>query len=69
MNTRISSSWRSMTSTTRLAELQQDLDAWLDIYNKERTHQGKMCCGRTPPETFDDGMRIWKEKLIGNVAA
>ena len=53
----------------RLVELQADLDAWLDAYNEQRTHQGKMCCGRTPRETFDDGMRIWKEKLIGGAAA
>ncbi|MHC4831004.1 MAG: IS481 family transposase [Planctomycetota bacterium] len=52
-----------------LEELQQDLDAWLDTYNTERTHQGKMCCGRTPCATFNDGMQIWKEKLIGDVAA
>ena len=52
-----------------LEQLQQDLDAWLDTYNKQRTHQGKMCCGRTPRETFDDGRRIWKEKLIGGAAA
>lgn len=30
-----------------LNELQADLDAWLAHYNGERTHQGKMCCGRT----------------------
>lgn len=52
-----------------LAELQHDLDAWLLWYNRERTHQGKMCCGRTPLETFDDGIRIWREKEIGEVAA
>jgi hypothetical protein len=27
-----------------LDELQKDLDEWLDYYNNERTHQGKMCC-------------------------
>jgi len=52
-----------------LDELQRDLDAWLLCYNEERTQQGKMCCGRTPKETFDDGMKIWKEKEIGEVAA
>lgn len=30
-----------------LEELQVDLDAWLDHYNNERTHQGKRCCNRT----------------------
>jgi transposase InsO family protein len=47
-----------------IAELQTDLDSWLDYYNTERTHQGKMCCGRTPMDTLLDGKRIWKEKFI-----
>ncbi|GAB2991770.1 helix-turn-helix domain-containing protein [Psychrosphaera aestuarii] len=42
-----------------LEELQKDLDDWLVYYNTERTHQGKMCCGRTPLETLEDGKRIW----------
>ena len=49
---------------TTLDELQTDLDAWIMYYNHERTHQGKMCCGRTPMTTLEDGKRIWKEKLI-----
>lgn len=47
-----------------IAELQTDLDSWLDYYNNERTHQGKMCCGRTPMDTLLDGKMIWKEKFI-----
>ena len=39
---------------TTLEELQADLDAWTHGYNHERTHQGKMCCGRTPMATFDE---------------
>ena len=31
-----------------IEELQSDLDAWIEQYNTERTHEGKMCCGRTP---------------------
>lgn len=46
-----------------LDELQKDLDDWLQYYNYERTHQGKMCCGRTPMETFLDGKKIWDEKV------
>jgi hypothetical protein len=38
-----------------LEELQEDLDAWLVTHNEQRTHQGKMCCGRTPLETLIDG--------------
>lgn len=48
-----------------LDELQKDLDDWLYYYNHERTHQGKMCCGRTPMETLLDGKKIWQEK-VGN---
>ncbi len=44
--------------------LQEDLDAWLMAYNHEGTHQGKMCCGRTPMATFEDGRRIYREKTI-----
>jgi len=44
--------------------LQADLDEWMEYYNKERTHQGKMCCGRTPMETLEDGKEIWQEKLV-----
>lgn len=50
-------------------ELQIDLDAWLTYYNEQRTHQGKMCCGRTPLETWSDGQRIADEKTIPNNAA
>jgi len=28
-----------------IEELQSDLDVWLEYYNNERTHHGKMCCG------------------------
>ena len=48
-----------------LESLQQDLDDWLVYYNEQRTHQGKMCCGRTPLATLEDGKRIWKEKFVG----
>jgi transposase InsO family protein len=48
-----------------LATLQKDLDEWLDYYNNQRTHQGKMCCGRPPMVTLQDGKTIWKEKFIG----
>ncbi|MBL8286295.1 MAG: transposase family protein, partial [Acinetobacter johnsonii] len=50
-----------------LEELQVDLDDWLKFYNTERTHQGKMCCGRTPLETLLDGKRIWAEKNLAQI--
>lgn len=46
-----------------LEALQQDVDEWVAYYNYERTHQGKMCCGRTPMETLLDGKKIWQEKV------
>ena len=46
-----------------LEELQQDLDEWIERYNTERTHQGKMCCGRTPYATMLAGKEIWDAKV------
>jgi Integrase core domain len=45
-------------------QLQKELDTWLEFYNTERTHQGKMCCGRTPLETLIDGKTAWAEKRL-----
>ncbi|MDO2886149.1 integrase core domain-containing protein, partial [Escherichia coli] len=50
-----------------LDTLQSDLDEWLAHYNNERTHQGKMCNGRTPMETLLDGKRIWAEKNLSQM--
>jgi len=50
-----------------LEELQKDLDDWMAYYNDERTHQGKMCCGRTPRETLLDGKSIWSEKNLTQI--
>lgn len=47
----------------QVEEMQVDLDRWIEYYNNERTHQGKMCCGRTPMQTFLDGKSIVKEKV------
>lgn len=52
---------------TGLDELQKDLDEWIKYYNNERTHQGKMCCGRTPMETLLDGKRVWTEKNLAQI--
>lgn len=46
-----------------LEELQIDLDKWIKWYNEERTHQGKMCCGRTPMQTLLDGKEIVRQKV------
>jgi len=47
--------------------LQKDLDEWLQYYNNKRTHQGKMCCGRTPMQTLIDGKQLWKEKFLNEI--
>jgi len=46
-----------------IKELQVDLDQWLHYYNHDRTHQGKMCCGRTPMETLIAGKVAWEDKI------
>jgi hypothetical protein len=50
-----------------MEELQKDLDEWIHYYNNERTHQGKMCCGRTPMETLLDGKSVWAEKNLAQI--
>ena len=50
-----------------LESLQRDLDIWLSYYNNERTHQGKVCCGRTPIEALHDGKRVWAEKNLSQM--
>jgi transposase InsO family protein len=47
-----------------LEGLQEDLDKFIDHYNRERTHQGKRCQGRTPMETFKEGKEIYAEKNL-----
>lgn len=49
---------------TGLAELQEDLDAWLAEYNTERPHHGYRTQGRTPRQAFLDGLATMpKEEL------
>jgi len=49
-----------------LEELQRDLDEWLKYYNNSRTHQGKRCQGRTPMQTFIDGLELVRQKNLDN---
>jgi transposase InsO family protein len=46
-----------------IEELQADLDEWMGYYNCDRTHQGKMCCGRTPMQTLIAGKEAWHNKI------
>jgi len=47
-----------------IEELQADLDQWLKLYNKQRTHQGRWCYGKTPMQTFMDSISLAKEKML-----
>ncbi len=45
-----------------LEELQVDLDALLERYNRERPHSGRYCYGKTPWETFQQSRHLALEK-------
>ena len=47
-----------------LEELQADLDTWVLDYNKQRTHSGKHCFGKTPMQTFLDSKHIAIQKQL-----
>ncbi|EOS94367.1 integrase catalytic region [Erwinia tracheiphila PSU-1] len=47
--------------------LQAALDNGLWHDNNERTHQGKMCCGRTPVATLPDGKWVRAEKELNRM--
>jgi transposase InsO family protein len=47
-----------------LEELQTDLDAFVETYNVQRSHQGRWCYGKTPMQTFFDSVSLAKEKQI-----
>ena len=50
-----------------LVALQTDLDTWLDDYNRNRTHTGKYCFGRTPLQTFEETLSLAKEKRLDDM--
>lgn len=52
-----------------LEVLQTDLDEYINLYNNERTHQGKRCQGRTPMQTFIDGKKQYAEKNLNDLVA
>ena len=45
-----------------LEELQTDLDAWLESYNRERPHSGRYYYGKTPWETLQASKQLALEK-------
>lgn len=47
-----------------IEELQVELDAWIEWYNRERTHSGKHCYGKTPWQTFIQSKHLALEKQV-----
>jgi transposase InsO family protein len=47
-----------------LEELQRDADEWIEHYNRERTHTGKYCYGKTPMETLLASKKLADEKML-----
>lgn len=47
-----------------LEVLQTDLDEWVEQYNRERTHTGKYCFGRTPLQTFRETKHLAQAKQL-----
>ncbi|MWN32745.1 MULTISPECIES: IS481 family transposase [unclassified Gilliamella] len=52
---------------TQLSEIQNDIEQWLDFYNRERAHSGKYCYGKTPWQTWNDAKGLVKEKQLENL--
>lgn len=49
-----------------LEEIQADLDGFMASYNNERTNQGRYCHGRTPMQTFTDGLELYERYVYEN---
>lgn len=47
-----------------IEELQSDLDLWMEKYNKQRSHSGKRCYGKTPHQTFLESLDLAKAKML-----
>ncbi len=45
-------------------EIQEDADKWIEEYNKERTHSGRYCFGKTPWQTFLDSKSLADAKML-----
>ncbi|MBF0290653.1 MAG: IS481 family transposase [Nitrospinae bacterium] len=46
-----------------IEEIQADLDIFMEWYNVERTNQGRYCQGRTPLQTFMDGLELYQRHV------
>ncbi len=50
-----------------IEEIQADLDEFMAWYNAERTNQGRYCQGRTPLQTFRDGLSLYQQFVFDSV--
>lgn len=50
-----------------IEEIQADLDVFMCWYNNERTNQGHYCQGRTPMQTFTDGLPLYQKYVYEEV--
>jgi len=50
-----------------LEEVQADLDLFMAAYNAQRTNQGRYCQGRTPLQTFHDGLALYQHLVFEEV--
>jgi transposase InsO family protein len=48
-------------------EIQVDLDEYMAWYNTERTNQGRYCQGRTPMQTFLEGLELYQKYVYEEV--
>ena len=46
-----------------------DLDEYVNLYNHERTHQGKRCQGKTPMQIFINGKQYFARTNLNDLAA
>ncbi len=49
-----------------LEGIQADLNEFMVCYNNERTNQGRHCQGRTPVETFMEGLELYERYVHEN---
>jgi transposase InsO family protein len=50
-----------------LEQIQADLDEFMAWYNNERTNQGRNCQGRTPMQTFLEGLDLYQKYVYEEV--
>jgi Integrase core domain len=51
-----------------VVEIQAEWGAWMRGCNEERSHQGRWCFGKRPPQTFLDSLPLARQKLIAAYA-